>query len=126
WVDFIELQSSNPFSPLVFKTALKQPFLQKYLLPIQRLDYLFWYVENYLYHNEDYREAIQQLECPTTFFIGRNSTLYPETGQTLIAQSVEHAKAIYFERSGHTPLLTEPKKFGHEITTFLSELKHAS
>ncbi|MEX7522149.1 hypothetical protein AB0863_008505, partial [Acinetobacter baumannii] len=26
----------------------------------------------------------------------------------------------------HTPLLTEPKKFGHEITTFLSELKHAS
>ncbi|MEK5760794.1 MULTISPECIES: hypothetical protein, partial [Acinetobacter] len=23
-------------------------------------------------------------------------------------------------------LLTEPKKFGHEITTFLSELKHAS
>lgn len=126
WVDFIDLQSSNPFSPLVFKTALKQPFLQKYLLPIQRLDYLFWYVENYLYHNEDYREAIQQLECPTTFFIGRNSTLYPETGQTLIAQSVEHAKAIYFERSGHTPLLTEPKKFGHEITTFLSELQHAS
>ncbi len=59
-------------------------------------------------------------------FIGRNSTLYPETGQTLIAHSVEHAKTIYFERSGHTPLLTEPKKFGHEITTFLSELKHAS
>lgn len=30
-------------------------------------------------------------------------------GQTLIAHSVEHAKTIYFERSGHTPLLTEPK-----------------
>ncbi|MFX8628425.1 alpha/beta hydrolase, partial [Acinetobacter baumannii] len=49
-----------------------------------------------------------------------------ETGQTLIAHSVEHAKTIYFERSGHTLLLTEPKKFGHEITTFLSELKHVS
>ena len=73
---------------------------------------MFWYVENYLYHNEDYREAIQQLACPTTFFIGRNSTLYSETGQTLIAHSVEHAKAIYFERSGHTPLLTEPKSLG--------------
>ncbi len=96
------MQSNNPFSPFVFKNGLKQPFLQKYLLPIQRLDYLFWYVENYLFHNEDYREALQQLQCPTTFFIGRNSTLYPETGQTLIAHSVENAKQFISSAQAHT------------------------
>ncbi|MCH7340347.1 peroxidase [Acinetobacter sp. Ac_3412] len=120
WGDFIELQGSNNYSPKIFKLALNRPFLQKYLLPIQRLDYLLWYVENYLNHNEDYREAISQLSCPTTFFIGRESTLYPETGQTLIAESLSNATAIYFERSGHTPLITEPRKFSQEIGHFLA------
>lgn len=120
WGAFIELQSNNAYSPKIFKLALNRPVLQKYLLPIQRLDYLLWYVENYLNHDEDYRDAISQLECPTTFFIGRDSTLYPETGQTLVANSLANAKTIYFERSGHTPLITEPRKFSQEIGRFLS------
>ena len=119
WCDFIELQSNNPYSPKIFKLALKRPFLQKYLLPLQRLDYLFWYVDNYLHHDEDYLEAISQLTCPTTFFIGRESTLYPEVGQTLVANRLANAKAVYFEHSGHAPLITEPKKFSQEIGIFL-------
>ncbi|MBJ8417569.1 alpha/beta fold hydrolase [Acinetobacter courvalinii] len=120
WGAFIELQGSNNYSPKIFKLALNRPFLQKYLLPIQRLDYLLWYVENYLNHDEDYRDAIRQLNCPTTFFIGRESTLYPETGQTLIAESLSNATTVYFERSGHTPLITEPRKFSQEIGHFLA------
>ena len=119
WSNFLELQSSNPYSGKLFKAALNRPSLQKYLLPIQRLDYLLWYVENYLNHTEDYREAISRVNCPTTFFIGRGSTLYPETGQTIIAKSLSNAKAVYFERSGHTPLITEPRKFSQEIGKFL-------
>jgi pimeloyl-ACP methyl ester carboxylesterase len=121
WSDFIEFQGSNNFSPKVVRLALNRPVLQKYLLPIQRLDYLLWYVENYLNHDEDYRQALSQLNCPTTFFIGRASSLYPEVGQTLVAQSLSNAKAIYFERSGHTPLITEPRKFSKEIARFLAE-----
>ena len=121
WSNFLELQSSNPYSGKLFKAALNRPSLQKYLLPIQRLDYLLWYVENYLNHTEDYREAISRVNCPTTFFIGRGSTLYPETGQTIIAKSLSNAKAVYFERSGHTPLITEPRKFSQEIGSFLRE-----
>ncbi|AVZ85772.1 alpha/beta fold hydrolase [Acinetobacter sp. WCHA45] len=121
WAGFIEFQSSNNYSPKIFKLALHRPFLQKYLLPIQLLDYLLWYVENYLNHDEDYREAISHVDCPTTFFIGRESTLYPETGQTLIANSLSNATAVYFERSGHTPLITEPRKFSQEIGNFLRE-----
>ena len=118
WSNFLELQSSNPYSGKLFKAALNRPSLQKYLLPIQRLDYLLWYVENYLNHTEDYREAISRVNCPTTFFIGRGSTLYPETGQTIIAKSLSNAKAVYFERSGHTPLITQPRKFSQEIGSF--------
>lgn len=121
WSDFIEFQGSNNFSPKVVRLALNRPVLQKYLLPIQRLDYLLWYVENYLNHDEDYRQALSQLNCPTTFFIGRASSLYPEAGQTLVAQSLANAKAVYFERSGHTPLITEPRKFSKEIGRFLAE-----
>lgn len=123
WSEFIELQSSNKYSPIIFKIALNKPLLQKYLLPIQRLDYLHWYVKNYLNHQEDYRQALTQLDCPTTFFIGQNSTLYPETGQTIVAQSVKKSLPIYFKRSGHTPLLTEPKKFTQEIGNFLNRLE---
>ncbi|MEC8567411.1 MAG: alpha/beta hydrolase, partial [Pseudomonadota bacterium] len=127
WAGFIEFQSSNSYSPKIFKLALHRPFLQKYLLPIQRLDYLLWYVENYLNHDEDYREAISHVDCPTTFFIGRESTLYPEKGQTLIANSLSNATAVYFERSGHTPLITEPRKFSQEIGHFLNaQSKHAA
>jgi pimeloyl-ACP methyl ester carboxylesterase len=121
WGTFIELQSSNTYSPKIFKLALNRPLLQKYLLPIQRLDYLLWYVENYLNHDEDYREAISQVSCPTTFFIGRESSLYAETGQTIVAKSLANAKTVYFENSGHTPLITEPRKFSQEIGKFLQE-----
>lgn len=119
WAEFIAFQSSNQISPFLFKLALNKPKLQKYILPIQRLDYLTWYIDNYLYHNEDYRKAIESLKCPTTFFSGEQSTLYPIQGQNLIAQSVENSQQIIFKNSGHTPLISEPIKFTKEIHQFL-------
>ncbi len=119
WLAFIQLQTSNKVTPLLFQFALKQPKLHPLVLPIQRLDYLAWYVNNYLHHNEDYRHAIAQLSCPSTFFIGEKSTLYPSTGQKIIANSVKNSTQIIFENSGHTPLITEPIKFAREIGLFL-------
>lgn len=119
WLDFIQLQGSNKISPALFKLALKQPQLQKHLLPIQRLDYMAWYINNYLYHQQDYRSAIYALNCPTTFFIGEQSTLYPVQGQLKIAAEVKNAQTVLFKHSGHTPLLTEPLKFSRALRTFL-------
>lgn len=119
WLGFLQLQASNKFTPLIFNIALKQPKLQSLILPMQRLDYLAWYINNYLHHNEDYRDAIAQLSCPSTFFIGEKSRLYPAAGQKMIASSVKNAKQIIFEKSGHTPLISEPIKFGREIAQFL-------
>lgn len=119
WSEFIAFQSSSKISPFLFKLALNKPKLQKYVLPIHRLDYLAWYINNYLYHNEDYRHAIASLCCPTTFFSGEQSTLYPVEGQTLIARSVKNSQQIIFKKSGHTPLISEPIKFTKEIHQFL-------
>ncbi|WP_445116060.1 alpha/beta fold hydrolase [Acinetobacter sp. WZC-1] len=121
WLHFIRIQGSNKISPMLFNLALKKPGLQKHILPIHRLDYLAWYINNYLHHNEDYRKAIAALDCPTTFFIGEQSTLYPFKGQILIAESLKNAQSIFFKHSGHTPLLTEPVKFSREISQFLKQ-----
>ncbi|MFU9046879.1 alpha/beta fold hydrolase [Acinetobacter tibetensis] len=119
WSKFILLQNDHRLSPILWNTALKYDKLQKHLLPLHRLDYLAWYINNYLYHDEDYRESLAELSCPTTFFIGENSILYPSQGQKIIANSVKNAKQVIFERSGHAILINEPFKFQREISRFL-------
>ena len=119
WLAFIQLQATPSRTAALFQKAFQQPYLQKFMLPIQRLDYMAWYIQNYLDHQEDYRSALRQLDRPATFFIGEESKLYPAQGQKLIASSVPHAKTVIFKKSGHTPLLSEPRKFSQEITRFL-------
>ncbi len=119
WLAFLALQSGSPVTKKLLKFALTQPSLQQRLLPIQRLDYMRWYIDNYLHHAEDYREALSKLDCPATFFIGTQSTLYPAQGQIEIAASVQNSTQVLFKRSGHAPLMTEPFKFSHELSKFL-------
>ncbi|AOA58441.1 alpha/beta fold hydrolase [Acinetobacter larvae] len=119
WFELVQWQGNNRIAPFLFKLAQKRDQLQQYLLPLQRLDYMAWYVNTYLEHNEDYREALCQLDCPTTFFIGQQSNLYPYQGQLNIAQQLQQAQSIIFEKSGHTPLLSEPLKFALELRKFL-------
>lgn len=120
WLVFIDMQASSRVAPFLIKQALKRPSLQSHVLPIQRLDYLAWYINNYLHHLEDYRDAICQLDKPTTFFIGEQSKLYPSDGQKVIANRLHNATAVIFKKSGHTPLLSEPFKFSKEIGKFLA------
>jgi len=117
----MQLQNDRPASLKVFKFILNRPRLQSLLLPSSRVDYMTWYINNYLYHHEDYREALAKLTCPVTFFSGVQSKLYPVEGQRLIAQSLPQAKHVLFNKSGHTPLLTEPLKFAKELGIFLKE-----
>ncbi len=121
WLKFIQLQNEQKYSLKAFEFILNQPRLQSLLLPSSRVDYMAWYINNYLYHREDYREALAQLSCPVTFFSGVQSKLYPIEGQHLIAQSLPQAKQVLFSKSGHTPLLTEPLKFAKELGVFLKE-----
>lgn len=121
WLVFVKLQGNNKIGSIIFELAMKNPKLNKHILPIQRLDYLIWYVDNYLNHQEDYRSAISALNCATTFFIGEKSNLYPSIGQIQIAESLKKSEKIIFKRSGHAPLISEPIKFSREIGVFLNK-----
>lgn len=121
WLAFVKLQSADQSTPKSMQWAFKVPRLQDYAMPIQRLDYLSWYIDSYLYHAEDYRTAIAGLKSPATFFIGAQSTLYPAKGQLEIADSVLNSNKVMFNRSGHTPLISEPVKFSREIQRFLKQ-----
>ena len=96
--------------------------MQAFILPIQRLDYLAWYINNYLHHQEDYRMALSRFDQPATFFIGEQSKLYPAEGQKIIASQLNQAKTVLFEKSGHMPLVSEPFKFSKEIGVFLKAI----
>ena len=121
WLQFIALQNNHPQQLKIFNWVLNQPQLQGFLLPSKNINYMAWYINNYLHHTEDYRDALQQLNCPVTFFSGVQSKLYPIEGQNLIVKSLKQAKQIQFEQSGHTPLLSEPIKFAKEMAIFLKQ-----
>ena len=119
WIGFLSLQDNHQLTSKIFQKTLNQPKLQKIILPMQRLDYMRWYIDNYLNHQEDYRDAVAHLKSPATFIIGSRSALYPAEGQRIVAQSVPNSKSVIFNRSGHTPLINEPIKFAQEISNFL-------
>ena len=123
WNQFLQLQSRGHWLPKVFKLACQNSIIQGNLLPTQRLDYLKWYLQNYFDHREDYRAALRTLNCPVTFFMGVKSLLYPIQGQELVANSLAQSKRVYFEKSGHGLMLTEPVKFSYEIGQFLKQFK---
>lgn len=121
WFDFLKLQGQNGGLNVLFKLPSTSLKFQSLLLPMQRLDYLAWYIHSYLQHNEDYRDAIAALSCRSTFFIGEQSKLYPAQGQKMIAHTVQAAKQVIFAKSGHAPLISEPIKFAREIAYFLKK-----
>lgn len=119
WLDFIQLQNTKPIYLKILSSALQNSWLQKKLLPSQRIDYMLWYLNTYLNHKEDYRNAVTRLNIPVHYFSGKNSKLYPIEGQKHIAKNTANAKHIIFEKSGHAPLLSEPVKFKQQIQAFL-------
>lgn len=123
WFEFLQLQQKQPWLQRITQKIGKIPKLNALALPMQRVDYVRWYIANYANHRDDYRTAMAQLRCPVTYFIGRQSTLYNSIGQLEIAKRTPHAKTVIFEHSGHMPLLKEPLKFSHEIGQFLQ--RHA-
>lgn len=125
WLQFLALQGQGLPMRLLEKT-LNNHQVQQLILPMQRLDYMKWYIDNYLHHREDYREALKTLQVPTTFFIGARSSLYDPAGQHQIADSVQHAQRVVFQRSGHVPLISEPLKFTKALHQFLKSAESSS
>lgn len=120
WGEFMRLQNPHPH-PLLKKINQSHNLhaLQNRLIPLQRIDYILWYLKTYLEHDEDYREALAQLKQPAEFIIGKQSVLYHYQGQLEISQKLAEHKIHLMQKSGHVPLLSEPFKFYKILTQFL-------
>ncbi len=120
WLELMSLQ--NPDSHIT--TILKKfPIhnIQVQTLPLKSIQYTLWYLATYIEHNEDYRSSLIQLDKPTEFIIGKQSSLYHYDGQLHIAQQLPQSKIHLLDQSGHVPLLSEPAKFRRILNSFLSK-----
>lgn len=111
-MDYIRLQNRR-----ILPGALQPLVLQS--LPFKTVDYLAWYLESYLAHDEDYREAMLGLQRPVTWMMGQQSALYPVEGQLAVAQHMPDCDIVMMEKSGHTPLLNQPLQFQRQMIDFI-------
>ncbi len=90
-------------------------------LPLLRLNDMRTYLECYSGGGHDYRDSLHQGDTPVTLMVGMNSPLYPAAGQELVASRARRGRVVRFEKSGHVPLMDEPRKFRREFARFLME-----
>lgn len=93
--------------------------LKIHLLPFKTIDYLYWYLNNYLVHDDDYRQTLISFTKPAYFLIGKHSALYPADGQIAIAKQLKDAKIHIFPRSGHAFIVNQPFYFTRILTQIL-------
>ena len=120
WLKFADLQGNAQLIKQVSKIDFLNE-IQPRLIPLQRIDYVLWYIRTYLDHDEDYRKALIALKRPTEFIIGQQSTLYSYKGQLELAQKLENSKIHLMRKSGHVPLTNEPIKFTKVLNQFLQK-----
>lgn len=84
WIELGQLQGTQKHLEYLGNSKLFQQ-LQPSVLPMQNIDYLIWYLNTYLNHNEDYRAALTALKQPTHFIIGAKSiyTLHKDSNTLL-------------------------------------------
>lgn len=99
-------------------TGLPKPIARH--LPLTRLSDLRTVVGSYGKGGHDYRDTLRFCDTPITVFIGMRSQLYASAGQETIAALAPNARVVRFERSGHVPLVDEPRKFVRELGRFLA------
>lgn len=101
--------------------ALLAPRALASRLPLSNLDDVRTYLDAYLRGGHDYRPSLRALRVPVTLMVGMRSPLYAPIGQMAIADHAPEVRVVRFERSGHVPLVDEPRKFVREFGRFLDE-----
>ena len=71
---------------------------------------------------QDLRDALGRIRQPTLIIHGAQSHLYGSDTADYLASALPHAKAIQFDRSGHSPHIEEPELFNQAIKDFAATL----
>lgn len=119
WQALIEFQGTQPWLLQGLEGITKFQTLAQYVIPLQNLNMMQWYVDTYRQHDLDLRASLATLNCPITWLSGAHSSLYPLKGQQVLAKQLG-AQHIIFPKSGHAPLLSEPQRFYQSLRDFLA------
>lgn len=125
----IAQQLAKAFAPVFGHTPLEHlmpriarwPWLFSRVFPLSSLADLRATLAAYLGGGHDYRASLRDSKTPVTVFIGMKSPLYAAAGQMQVAELVQTGNVVRFEKSGHVPLLNEPRKFAQEFGKFLRD-----
>ncbi|GAC1372589.1 MAG: alpha/beta hydrolase [Aquirhabdus sp.] len=90
-------------------------------LPLTRIDHIRAYFASYTGEGHDYRDSLKTCTTPITQIVGMRSKLYNPKGQMQIADFAKQVNVVRFERSGHIPFMTEPRKFVQTVGKFLAD-----
>ena len=90
------------------------------VFPVQRW-YAYLQLLQAFMNGNDTIESLATIKIPTTLMIGMKSRYFPPEGQLHITDHVPHARVIKFHRSGHLPIVDEPRAFQREFARFIAQ-----
>lgn len=87
------------------------------------LDASLYAVQQALIHlrDADQRDELSQIRVPTVIFHGVHDAIAPLAIGEYLAENVDDAALVRFERSGHAVWIDEPLRFSTELTGFIEE-----
>jgi proline iminopeptidase len=67
----------------------------------------------------DYAPRLAELAAPTLLLCGRHDPQFPPAASQELADGIQNAHLIWFEKSGHFPFIEESESFWRAIANFL-------
>jgi pimeloyl-ACP methyl ester carboxylesterase len=67
----------------------------------------------------DLRPRLREIKIPVLGIYGRNDRIVNPNQGEILANGVPLAQVVYFEHSGHFPMLDEPERFHQTLREFL-------
>ncbi len=68
--------------------------------------------------DEDLREHVARVTIPTALFHGRHDGVCDAGWVEYMAERIPGARVVWFEDSGHLPMIEEPDRFARELAAF--------
>ncbi|MDZ7293770.1 alpha/beta fold hydrolase, partial [Mycoplasmopsis pulmonis] len=65
------------------------------------------------------QEGIDKIQAPTLLIVGEDDRLVPTQGTVECFKNQKNVKIVYIAKSGHMPMVENPKDYWKEIHTFL-------
>ncbi|WP_158643535.1 alpha/beta fold hydrolase [Ketobacter alkanivorans] len=97
-----------------------EPLLTRYMMPVEKWQTYLNVMQAFM-NGRDTRDALANIQVPTTLMMGRQSRYFSLEAQHEIAHHIPHAKVVIFDRAGHAPMVDQPIQFQREFGRFLRE-----